>query len=186
MATGGTLQEPDPQVIRAARAGDRSAFAALVRHCQADVWRLVFHLVRNESVADDVTQDSFVRAYRFLASYRADAKFSTWLYSIARNCAMDELRRSSRRRRVVEKLEAVGVAQPSDHAVVLEVRDAIAQLPNELREPVILVDLLGTSYREAAAILDTAEGTIKSRLHRARESLAVMLSAHDRRTSGEI
>src|SRR5687768_7886119 len=102
---GGRVQEPDPQVVRAARSGDRDAFGSLVRHCQGDVWRLVFHLVRDEAVADDVTQDAFVRAYRFLSNYRADSKFSTWMYSIARNCAMDELRRKSRRRKVMERLE---------------------------------------------------------------------------------
>src|SRR5688572_33103402 len=101
---GETLQEPDPQLVRAARGGDRNAFGLLVRHCQGDVWRLVFHLVRDETLADDVTQDAFVRAYRFLPGYRADAKFSTWLYAIARNCAMDELRKAARRRKVVERL----------------------------------------------------------------------------------
>jgi RNA polymerase sigma-70 factor (ECF subfamily) len=186
MGTGGALQEPDPQVIGAARAGDAAAFADLVRHCQGDVWRLVFHLVRNETLADDVTQDAFIRAYRFLATYRADAKFSTWLYSIARNCAMDELRRGSRRRKVMESLEVVPPPSQPDHAVVLEVREAIANLPPDLREPVILVDLLGTSYRDAAAILGTAEGTVKSRLHRARETLAEMLTPREGRTIGEV
>ena len=186
MGTGGTVQEPDPQVISTARAGDRHAFGNLVRQCQGDVWRLVFHLVRDEGLADDVTQDAFVRAYRFLPGYRADSKFSTWLYSIARNCAMDELRRVSRRRKVVERLEAEGPATPTDHGAVLEVREAIAALPDDLREPVILIDLLGTSYRDASAILKTAEGTVKSRVHRGREALADMLRPDEARTHGEI
>lgn len=186
MGTGGRLHEPDPQVVTAARAGDRRAFATLVRHCQGDVWRLVFHLVRDETVADDVTQDAFVRAYRFLDSYRAEAKFSTWMYSIARNCAMDELRKASRRRKVMDHLEASHAPSSSDHAVVLEVREAIGQLPNDLREPVILIDLLGTSYRDASVILRTAEGTVKSRVHRAREALAEMLAPETRSTTGEV
>lgn len=186
MGTGGTLQEPDPQVISNARAGDQYAFGTLVRQCQGDVWRLVFHLVRDETLADDVTQDAFVRAFRFLPGYRADAKFSTWLYSIARNCAMDELRRASRRRKVVEKLEAEEPATGTDHGAVLEVRQAIAALPIELREPVILIDLLGTSYRDASTILGTAEGTVKSRVHRAREALADMLRPDEARARGEI
>src|SRR5688500_12440518 len=147
MGTGGVLQEPDPQVVRAARSGDRAAFGVLVRHCQGDVWRMVFHLVRDETLADDVTQDAFVRAFRFLSTYRADSKFSTWLYSIARNCAMDELRRTSRRRKVMERLETERTIGQSDPSVVLEVRSAIANLADDLREPVILIDLLGTSYR---------------------------------------
>lgn len=186
MGTGGTLQEPDPQVIGAARAGDHHAFGILVRHCQGDVWRLAFHLVRDEAAADDVTQDAFVRAFRFLPGYRADAKFSTWLYSIARNCAMDELRRASRRRRVVERLGSEEPSGETDHVAVLQVREAIAALPDDLREPVILIDLLGTSYRDASVILGTAEGTVKSRVHRAREALADMLQPHEGRTHGEI
>src|SRR5687767_10035350 len=186
MGTGGTVQEPDPQVVKDARAGDRYAFGVLVRHCQGDVWRLVFHLVRDETLADDITKDTFVRAYRFLSGYRADAKFSTWLYSIARNCAMDELRKASRRRKVVERLGEEEPAAETDHGAVLEVREAISALPDHLREPVILIDLLGTSYRDAAAILSTAEGTIKSRVHRAREALADMLRPDERRTQGEI
>ena len=186
MGTGGNLQEPDPQVIRDARAGDRHSFGLLVRHCQGDVWRLVFHLVRNETLADDVTQDAFVRAFRFLPGYRAEAKFSTWLYSIARNCAMDELRRAARRRKVVERLGTPDETTVTDPGVVLEVREAIAALPDDLREPLILIDLLGNSYKDAATILSSAEGTVKSRVHRARMALADMLRPEENRTCGEI
>lgn len=182
---GATLQEPDPQLVRAARAGDQRAFGSLVRIYQADVWRLAFHLLRDEGLAEDVTQDAFVRAYRFLGAYRADAKFSTWLYSIARNCALDELRRTARRRKVVESLAVETPAERTDHAAVLEVRDAIAALPVELREPIILIDLLGASYRDTAAILETAEGTIKSRVHRARDALAALLATEDLGSNGE-
>ena len=180
------MQEPDPQLVRAARAGDQRAFGGLVRLYQADVWRLAFHLLRDETLADDVTQDAFVRAYRFLGAYRADAKFSTWLYSIARNCALDELRRGVRRRRVIETLASEGAPHRTDHAAVLEVREAIAALPVELREPIILIDLLGASYRDTAAVLGVAEGTVKSRVHRAREALAEILAEEEMGSNGEV
>ncbi len=183
---GATLQEPDPQVIRAARAGDRHAFTDLVRFYQADIWRMVVHLVRDESLADDITQDAFVRAYRFLSGYRAEAKFSTWLFSIARNCALDELRRASRRRKVVERLQEKVPEEVGDHSTVLEVREAIAALPTDLREPVILIDLLGVSYRDASGILGTPTGTVKSRVHRAREALAEMLEPNEGEKRGEV
>jgi RNA polymerase sigma-70 factor, ECF subfamily len=101
----GAVVEPDPQLVAAARAGDLDAFSQLVRRYQGHVWRLSFHLVRNDAVADDVTQDAFVRAYRFLSRYRGESRFSTWLFSITRNCAIDELRRAGRRKRLSDRLE---------------------------------------------------------------------------------
>jgi RNA polymerase sigma-70 factor, ECF subfamily len=145
------VHEPDPTVVAAARRGDAAAFEELVRGCQADVWRLCLHLLRDPGLADDATQDAFVRAFRFLPRFRGDARFSTWLLSIARNCAVDDGRR-------------------------LEVREALAALPLELREPVVLIDVLGLAYRDAARLLEVAEGTVKSRVHRAREALAAALA----------
>src|ERR687891_1837108 len=96
MPPEGALDEPDPQVVEAARRGDLGAFERLVRRYQGDVWRLSFHLVRDETLADDITQNAFVRAFRFLRRYRGESKFSTWLFTITRNCAVDEMRRSDR------------------------------------------------------------------------------------------
>jgi RNA polymerase sigma-70 factor (ECF subfamily) len=87
------VQDPDPRVLARARAGDAAAFEELVRTYQADVFRFAWHLTRDRTAAEDVTQDAFLRAYRFLGSYRGDSKFSSWLLRITRNCAMDALRR---------------------------------------------------------------------------------------------
>lgn len=174
------MEEPDPQVIRTARAGDLAAFETLVRRYQADVWRLCMHLLQNETLADDATQDAFVRAFRFLSRYRGDSKFSTWLFSIARNTAMDELRRVGRRRRVARRLDAERAPPERDESTVVEVREAIGALPIELREPMVMIDLFGMSYRETAQVLKLAEGTVKSRVHRARETVASILRpAHE-------
>lgn len=177
------MQEPDPQLIRSAVHGDRNAFGALVRLYQGDVWRMSFHLVRDETLADDITQDAFVRAYRFLSRYRGDSKFSTWLFSIARNCALDELRRATRRRKVAERLDAQRVPERSDPSVVLEVREAMAKLPADLREPVVLIDICGLSYKEACEVLKLPEGTVKSRVHRGRETLAGILTFRGEETN---
>ena len=177
------MDEPDPQLVTAARAGDLDAFAELVARYQGHVWRLSFHLVRNETVADDVTQDAFVRAYRFLARYRGEAKFSTWLFSITRNCALDELRRAERRRRLSDELGRDATERVTDHSVRLEVAEALGVLPVELREPIVLIDMFGTSYKEVAGILGVPVGTVKSRVHRGRELLADALAgAHEERT----
>jgi RNA polymerase sigma-70 factor, ECF subfamily len=169
------VQEPDPEVVSAACAGHVPAFEVLVRDYQGDVWRLCFHLLHSETLAEDAVQETFVRVYRFLPRYRGDSKFSTWLLSIARNCALDELRRGARRRRVSERLTAQPAGGASDPGAALEVRDALGDLSVELREPVVLIDMLGMSYREASRLLGVPEGTVKSRVHRARELLVQAL-----------
>jgi RNA polymerase sigma-70 factor (ECF subfamily) len=180
----GAVVEPDPQLVAAARAGDLDAFAQLVRHYQGHVWRLSYQLVRNEAVADDVTQDALVRAYRFLPGYRGDSKFSTWLFSITRNCALDELRRTDRRRRLAGELRPATVrsGEPGDR---IEVAEALAGLPIELREPIVLIDMFGTSYAEVARMLRVPLGTVKSRVHRGRELLALALVSEEHRSAGE-
>lgn len=173
MPGGGRMNEPDPLTVAAARAGDAVAFESLVRAFQADVWRLALHLTGDRAVADDVVQDTFVRAFRFLRRYRGDSRFTTWLFAIARNCARDELRRMQRRKRLVEPAhdETTGV----DAFVAIEVRDALLALPVDLREAVVCVDVFGMKYRDVARVLRSPEGTIKSRVHDARARLAIEL-----------
>jgi RNA polymerase sigma-70 factor (ECF subfamily) len=185
MSTEGPLEEPDPTIVAAARGGDLGAFEWLVRRYQGDVWRLVFHLLHDETLADDVTQDSFVRAFRFLGRYRGDSKFSTWLFTIARNCAVDELRRSTRQTRIARRAEFQPGAQPSDQTAGVEVREALAGLPHDLREPVVLIDMFGMPYREVSVMLRIPEGTVKSRVHRARELLIAALRPEPEEPTGE-
>lgn len=182
---GGAVEEPDPQVVRAAQSGDAVAFERLVRSYQGEIWRLAWHLVRDESLADDITQDAFVRAYRFLPRYRGEAKFSTWLFTITRNCALDELRRAGRRRSLSHRLDREPPRAHADHSVGIEVREAVALLPIDLREPIVLIDMFGVSYAEVSAVLGVPVGTIKSRVHRARETLAGALLVHRGKQSDE-
>jgi RNA polymerase sigma-70 factor (ECF subfamily) len=168
------VDEPDPRVVEAARHGDISAYETLVRRYQGDVWRLAFHLLHDRGLADDATQEAFVRTFRYIRRFRGRSKFSTWLFSVARNAAIDELRRVQRRDRIEEKLHSQPPAGTEPSAVT-EVRDAIAQLPVDLREVVVMVDLLGFGYRDAGLACGIPEGTVKSRVHRARRELAVLL-----------
>lgn len=170
------MEEPDPQVVAAAQRGRTSAFETLVRAYQAPVWRMVLQLVRDEQLAEDVTQETFLRAYRFLPRYHGKSKFSTWLLSVARNCAMDELRRHQRRKRLDDRLRARPDPPTIEQGGRLEVHEALAALPIELREPIVLIDMLGASYAEVAVILESPVGTVKSRVHRARLTLAAALS----------
>src|ERR687891_1119168 len=185
MPPEGALDEPDPQVVEAARRGDLGAFERLVRRYQGDVWRLSFHLVRDETLADDITQNAFVRAFRFLRRYRGESKFSTWLFTITRNCAVDEMRRSYRQDRIARRADSEPDRVPADQTSRIEVREALADLPANLREPVVLIDMFGMSYREVSVILRVPEGTVKSRVHRARELLAAALRPEPEEGAGE-
>lgn len=180
------MEEPEPQVIGAARTGDSGAFETLVRSYQADVWRLTYQLVRDRSLADDITQDAFLRAFRFLPRFRGEAKFSTWLFTIARNCARDELRRAGRRRTLEHTLEHAEQPRPSEPGLWVEIREAVAGLSLELREPLVLIDMFGLSYSEVGMILELPLGTVKSRVHRARHLLAEHLAGDLERAQGEI
>jgi RNA polymerase sigma-70 factor, ECF subfamily len=181
----GDVYEPEPDLVAAARAGELRAFEELVRRYQADVWRLCFHLLHDETLSDDVTQDVFVRLYRFLPSFRLDSKFSTWVLSIARNSAMDELRRLARRKRLAQRIEAHTIQRTLDETVRVEIREAVAELPIELREPLVLIDMFGLPYRETARVMRAPVGTIKSRVHRARELLAQKLTPKTEEDAGE-
>lgn len=170
------MDEPDPQVVAAAQRDRPGAFETLVRAYQGPVWRLVFQLVHDEHTADDVTQETFLRAYRFLPRYRGSSKFSTWLLSVARNCAMDELRRNQRRRRLADKLRARPDPVATERRDPVEIRELLQSLPMDLREPIVLIDVLGIPYAEVAVVLGTPIGTVKSRVHRARALLGAELA----------
>jgi RNA polymerase sigma-70 factor (ECF subfamily) len=164
------VYEPDPAVVRAAAQGDTGAFADLVRGYQAPVYGFLRHLLADATLAEDVAQETFVRAYQRMASFRFESKFSTWLFSIARNAGVDAVRSHGRRLRLVER--APSSPPVVDPAASAEVSAAVAALAPRLREPLLLVEVLGLSYREAAAMLDIPEGTVKSRVFHAREALA--------------
>ncbi len=181
------MEEPDPHVVRAAKAGDLVAFESLVRRYQADVYRFTLHLIRDGTAAEEITQDTFVRAYRSLGRYRGDSRFSTWLFSIARNCVRDEFRRSARQARLTKRLEAGERSEPRVEATTApEIHEALAALPRELLEPVVMIDMFGLSYREVSKATGVSEGTIKSRMHRARQQLADMLGPDAKDGADEI
>lgn len=165
------MQEPEPKLIRRAQAGDMAAFEELVRGCQGDVWRLVCSIVRDRDMADDITQDTFVRAFRFIGGFAFRSKFSTWLFTIARRCSMDAL--GKRSHLADAEPPEIPVADSSER---LEITAAIDALPDNWRQPFMLVEVLGLSYLEAAEVLDVRPGTIKSRMHRARAALMSALS----------
>jgi RNA polymerase sigma-70 factor (ECF subfamily) len=161
--------ELDAVTVTRARRGDEAAFAALVRHYDPGLRALAFRLLGDRTRMDDALQEAYVGAYRALPRFRGDASLGTWLYRIAYNACLDELRRT----RDVVPLErvrdrAAGGGDPVDG---LALREALAELPVEDRAAVLLVDAQGFDYRSAAEVLGIPAGTVASRLNRARAAL---------------
>jgi RNA polymerase sigma-70 factor (ECF subfamily) len=170
--------EIDPAVLARARRGDQRAFALLVRHYDDGLRALAYRLLGDRDRMDDALQEAYVRAFRALPSFRGDAADGTWLYRIAYNACVDELRRE----RQVVPLDSVrerpdprpepGEILPVRHRLA----DALAALPAADRAAVLLVDAQGFDYRSAAEILGMPEGTVASRLNRTRAVLRRFLS----------
>lgn len=169
------MQDPDPRTLRRARQGDLGAFEELVRAYQADVWRFAYHFTRDRALAEDVTQEAFLRAFRFLRSFRGDSRFTSWLFRIARNCAMDALRA----RRTMTDREPPAPVGPTDPQQRIELQAALASVSEEHREAFLLVEVFGLSYREAADALGVRVGTVKSRMHRARRAMMDALAVEE-------
>jgi RNA polymerase sigma-70 factor, ECF subfamily len=174
------VREPDPEIVDRARSGDLIAFASLIRDAQADVWRFAYHLTRNRAMADDVTQEAFLRAFRSIRAYRGQSKFSSWILRIARNCAIDAYRRTQREAPMpAEATERAVASQTGASDERLRIEAAIRQLPLDLREPFVVIEVLGFTYLEASTVLGVKVGTVKSRMFRARAALVRALTEGD-------
>jgi RNA polymerase sigma-70 factor (ECF subfamily) len=161
-------------LARAAGRGDRGALARLVRQTQGDVWRLCAHLVDPAS-ADDLTQDTYLRAIGALAKFRGDAPVRVWLLAIARRACAAEIAGRSRDRRLAVRLAALpddALAQrPAEPGAQAIADDLMAALEPDRRAAFVLTQMLGCTYAEAAAICECPVGTIRSRVARARADL---------------
>jgi RNA polymerase sigma-70 factor (ECF subfamily) len=154
-----------------AQRGDRAALTALVRQAQPDVWRLCAQVGGRER-ADDLTQETFIRAWKALPRYEAQASARTWLLAIARNVSIDALRAANRRPRSVPLVEP---PPHPDHSAVVAMDELVAGLEPERRVAIYLTQILGLSYDEAAAVCEVPVGTIRSRVWRARQDLLVAM-----------
>jgi RNA polymerase sigma-70 factor (ECF subfamily) len=168
----------------AAGRGDAEATAAFVRATQADVWRYVAYLV-DRAAADDLTQETYLRALRGLRTFQAQTAARVWLLSIARRAVVDHFRKQGRTPPVATSLDAadgardrIGPTQP-DGAGELALRLLIAELDEDKRAAFVLTQVHGLSYAEAAEVCGVPIGTIRSRMARAREHLVGRLVEQD-------
>jgi len=174
------LNEPDPRTLRRAREGDLNAFEDLVRIYQVEVWRFAYRFTNDRALAEDVAQETFLRAFRFLRSYRGDSRFGSWLFRIARNCAVDAIRR----RGGVAEHEPTEMPVPSVAESRIELDAALAALGRRHREPFLLIEVFGLSYEEASEVLGVRVGTLKSRMHRARQAMMRALALDEEEAAG--
>ncbi|MFW5921378.1 MAG: RNA polymerase sigma factor, partial [Polyangiales bacterium] len=169
-------------LVERARSGDPRAFDELVRRYRPRIFALALHLTGKPSDADDITQDAFLKAYSKINDFQGRSQFFTWLYRIALHRALNVKRDQGRRRSVglddPRVTAAVAVDADGDPRRALELQDTYAHLLAAfdalsplLRTTVVLTTLQGLSYKEAAVVLETSEGTIAWRVHEARRRL---------------
>jgi RNA polymerase sigma-70 factor, ECF subfamily len=191
------MAEPSPALVRRAQAGDREALSALIQSQQTYVYSIAMSLMHNPADAADMTQEAFVRLMRSLGTYRAETKFTTWLYRLVTNICLDGLRR---RGRSVESLDEPSSTQSGDDAqtagerladsdrwsqpeqeVTLresatEVRAALQELPPAQRLALTLHYFDDLRYEDIAETMGLPLNTVKSHIRRGKERLALMLS----------
>ncbi len=179
------------EIIRSVLRGKSERFEALVSLYEKNVYNLALRMVGNPEDAEDMTQETFIKAYKSLATFRGDGKFSVWLYRIATNVCLDFLRRGSHCDEVSLSAEnsdgeetSVDIPDVSFEPEKLLMRKltredisrGLAELSPEMRQILILREINGLSYAEIAQVLGTEEGTVKSRIFRARKKLCAFLS----------
>jgi RNA polymerase sigma-70 factor (ECF subfamily) len=186
----------DHALLEATRVGDDAAFAELVGRYRNQIINFVYRMTNDYDGAADLAQETFVRVYKAVDRYKTSHAFSTYIYRIATNLAISELRKRKRRRVISltgffqgkEGAEPVAFDPPDgqplqDDAMVGSERNnavarSIATLPEKYRAPLVLRDVEGKSYEEISRILETREGTVKSRISRARGLLREKLQAY--------
>ena len=171
LMTASPASEAD--LVRRARRGDVDAFEGLYRGHVSRIYAVSLRMVADPTLAEELTQEAFVRAWRKLGSFRGGSAFGTWLHRLAVNVVLDALRSRRRwRERFSDELPARPPAAPvRDPAGSLDLERGIAQLPPRARAVFVLHDVEGYKHREIARLLDLSVGASKAHLHRARRRL---------------
>ena len=184
-------RELDLQLVERVREGDKRAYGLLVEKYRRKLMRLLSRMIRDPDEAEDVAQETFIKAYRALPQFRGDAAFYTWLYRIAVNTAKNHLAAKGRGMPTLsdqaiddedepdERLMIQDISTPESELlskqVAYAVNEAVEALPEELRQAITLREIEGMSYEEIAEAMACPIGTVRSRIFRAREAIAAKL-----------
>src|SRR5215216_6534287 len=174
------LQQPDLGVLRKAQRGDERAFTLIVRTYEGPVFNYVLRLVHDRVLAEDLTQEVFLRVFQGLPKFSLRSKFTTWLFQVTKNRVLDELRASERRPRLTVALEDIPPLEVVDAPVErVEAVDAVwrsvRELNVDLKMALLLRDVVGLSYTEIADSLEITLATVKWRIYKAREEVQLSL-----------
>lgn len=180
----------DSLLISKARDGDISAFEEIINMHEQSVYRIALRYTKNESDALDISQETFIKVYRAISSFKGDSSLSTWIYRIASNVCIDYIRKNDKFSEVpLYKTDDSGntydidiaspVGNPEEYVesteTICEITNALNKLSDEHKEVIILRDIEGFSYTEIADILEIEQGTVKSRIARARKKFRTIL-----------
>lgn len=184
-------REIDQELVERAQRGDKRAFGMLVEKYQRKLGRLLSRLIRDQAEVEDVVQESFIKAYRALPNFRGESAFYTWLYRIGINTAKNYLVSMGRRPQISNDVEIEDAENFEDanelrtmetpetelmtKEIAQTVNDTVASLPEELRTAITLREIEGLSYEEIATLMNCPIGTVRSRIFRARETIAERL-----------
>ena len=176
-----SLLQPDPEVLRKAQKGDERAFTQLVRDYETPVHNYIFRLTGDQTLAEDMTQEVFVRVLNGLPRFSLRCKFTTWLFQVTKNRVLDELRARERRPQSVTTLDDMPHLETYDQPFErLETIDAIwraiQDLNPDLKMALLLRDIVGLPYNEIADSLEITLATVKWRIFKAREEVQLALA----------
>jgi RNA polymerase sigma-70 factor, ECF subfamily len=175
-----SLPQPDPGVLRKAQRGDERAFSLILRAYEVPVFNYVMRLVGDRSLAEDLTQEVFLRVYQGLPGFSLRSRFTTWLFQVTKNRVLDELRAVERRPRAVVTIDDVPPLEVLDAPFEqIEEMDAVWRaihgLNVDLKMALLLRDIVGLSYNEIADSLEITLATVKWRIYKAREEVQLSL-----------
>ena len=176
-----SLAQPDHGVLRKAQRGDERAFSLILRAYETPVFNYVLRLVGGDrALAEDLTQEVFLRVFQGLPKFSLRSKFTTWLFQVTKNRVLDELRASERRPRALVALDDIAPLEVLDQPVErLEEIDAlwtaVEGLSTDLKMALLLRDVVGLSYTEIADSLEVTLATVKWRIYKAREEVQIAL-----------
>jgi RNA polymerase sigma-70 factor (ECF subfamily) len=170
------LEQPDPDVLRRAQRGDERAFALILRAYETPIFNYIYRVVGDRALAEDLTQDVFVRVFQALPRFSLRCKFTTWLFQVTKNRVLDELRARERRPHAVLAIEDAPrleiVDPPVERLETIEaVWRAVRELNPDLKMALLLRDVAGLSYNEIADALEITLATVKWRIFKAREEV---------------